>query len=247
MADPQQVLGARVRDALVAAYGADYADADPLIRPSSFADLQSNAALPLAKRLGRAPRDIATEIVCPWTSRTSPSRPRSAAPVSSTSRRTHWIADAAAEVLADPGLACRPPPGPRRSSSTTPRPTSPRRCTSATCAPRSSATPSSGSWSSRATPDQRGPPGRLGNAVRHAPPAPAGRRRRVGQAAMLDPTRTSSTRRRSQFDADADFAERARDRVVNSSRATPGDAASCGPADRLNPGATSARPTSSWG
>src|ERR1700722_2397347 len=63
MADPQQVLGARVRDALVAAYGPDYADADPLIRPSSFADAQSNVALPLAKRLGQAPRDIATEIV----------------------------------------------------------------------------------------------------------------------------------------------------------------------------------------
>src|SRR6201996_7025070 len=63
MTDPQQVLGARVRDALVAAYGADYGDADPLIRPSQFADLQSNAALPLAKKLGRAPRDIANEIV----------------------------------------------------------------------------------------------------------------------------------------------------------------------------------------
>ncbi len=39
MADPQQVLGSRVRDALVAAFGADYASADPLIRPSSFSDL----------------------------------------------------------------------------------------------------------------------------------------------------------------------------------------------------------------
>ena len=53
MADPQQVLGARVRDALGAAYGAGYADTDPVIRPSSFADFQSNAALPLAKRLGK--------------------------------------------------------------------------------------------------------------------------------------------------------------------------------------------------
>jgi arginyl-tRNA synthetase len=60
MADPQQVLGARVRDALVAAYGADYGDADPLIRPSAFADLQCNVALPLGKRLGRSPRDIAS-------------------------------------------------------------------------------------------------------------------------------------------------------------------------------------------
>ena len=63
MADPQQVLGARVRDALVAAYGADFAGTDPLIRPSSYADAQSNVALPLAKRLGKAPRDIAAEIV----------------------------------------------------------------------------------------------------------------------------------------------------------------------------------------
>ena len=63
MADPQQVLGARVRAALGAAYGAGYADADPVIRPSSFADFQSNAALPLAKKLGKAPRDIAAEIV----------------------------------------------------------------------------------------------------------------------------------------------------------------------------------------
>jgi arginyl-tRNA synthetase len=34
-----------------------------VIRPSSFADYQSNAALPLAKKLGRAPRDIAADII----------------------------------------------------------------------------------------------------------------------------------------------------------------------------------------
>src|ERR1700743_243311 len=63
MADPQQVLGARVRDALVAAYGADYGDADPLIRASQFADFQSHLALRLGKRLGKAPRALANEIV----------------------------------------------------------------------------------------------------------------------------------------------------------------------------------------
>src|SRR5437868_10104029 len=63
MADPQVVLGSRVRAALGAAFGAGYADADPVIRPSSFADFQSNAALPLAKRLGKASRDIAAQIV----------------------------------------------------------------------------------------------------------------------------------------------------------------------------------------
>jgi arginyl-tRNA synthetase len=62
MADPQEVLAERVRTALAAAFGAEYADADAVIRPSAFADYQANVALPLAKRLGRAPRDVAAEI-----------------------------------------------------------------------------------------------------------------------------------------------------------------------------------------
>ena len=62
MADPQEVLAERVRTALAAAFGAEYADTDAVIRPSAFADYQANVALPLAKRLGRAPRDVAAEI-----------------------------------------------------------------------------------------------------------------------------------------------------------------------------------------
>jgi arginyl-tRNA synthetase len=63
MADPREVLAQRVQDALGAAFGTEYAAADPVIRPSSFADFQSNAALPLAKKLARPPRDIAAEII----------------------------------------------------------------------------------------------------------------------------------------------------------------------------------------
>ncbi len=63
MADPQEVLAERVRAAVTAAFGADHADADPLIRPSQFADFQANVALPLAKRLGRPPRQVAEQIV----------------------------------------------------------------------------------------------------------------------------------------------------------------------------------------
>jgi arginyl-tRNA synthetase len=62
MADPQNVLAQRTQHALAAAFGPDEAAADPLIRPSQFADFQANAALPLAKRLGRPPRDIAMEL-----------------------------------------------------------------------------------------------------------------------------------------------------------------------------------------
>ena len=63
MADPRDVLAQRVSAALGAAFGPEYEAADPVIRPSSFADYQSNAALPLAKRLGRPSRDIAADII----------------------------------------------------------------------------------------------------------------------------------------------------------------------------------------
>lgn len=63
MPDPQLVLTARVQSALATAFGESYADTDPVIRPSQFADFQANVALALAKRLGRKPRDVANEIV----------------------------------------------------------------------------------------------------------------------------------------------------------------------------------------
>jgi arginyl-tRNA synthetase len=69
MSDPQLVLAARVQAALGAAFGASHAGDDPVIRPSQFADFQSNAALPLAKRLEaergekQNPRAVASEIV----------------------------------------------------------------------------------------------------------------------------------------------------------------------------------------
>src|SRR5699024_7213887 len=52
MADPQEILSRRVQSALGAAFGPEFADTDPVIRPSQFADYQANAALALAKRLG---------------------------------------------------------------------------------------------------------------------------------------------------------------------------------------------------
>jgi len=105
MADPQQVLGARVRDALVAAYGADYAGADPLIRPSTFGDFQSNVSLGLAKRLGQAPRDVASEIVGHLDVGDVADPPTVSGPgFINFTLRARWIADAAAGLLADPRL-----------------------------------------------------------------------------------------------------------------------------------------------
>jgi arginyl-tRNA synthetase len=105
MADPQQVLGARVRDALVAAYGADYADADPQIRPSNFADFQSNAALGLAKRVGKAPRDIAAEIAAHLDAGDICEPPTVSGPgFINLTLRPQWIASAVTGLLADPRL-----------------------------------------------------------------------------------------------------------------------------------------------
>ncbi|HEY0933988.1 MAG TPA: arginine--tRNA ligase [Trebonia sp.] len=105
MADPQQVLSARVRDALVAAYGADYADADPLIRPSQFADYQSNAALPLARRLGKSPREVAGEIVGQLNVADIAEPPSVSGPgFINLALRPGWIAEAATGLLADPRL-----------------------------------------------------------------------------------------------------------------------------------------------
>jgi len=56
-------LTERFQAALAKAFGDEYADADPVIRPSQFADFQANAALALAKRLGDNPRAVAQQIV----------------------------------------------------------------------------------------------------------------------------------------------------------------------------------------
>ncbi|WP_214110947.1 arginine--tRNA ligase [Acrocarpospora catenulata] len=62
MTDPQLVLAEGVQRALAAAFGPEYAAEDPLIRPSQFADYQANVAMSLARRLGRAPREVAQAI-----------------------------------------------------------------------------------------------------------------------------------------------------------------------------------------
>ena len=63
MPSPVQVLTERFQAALGTAFGEEYAAADPVIRPSQFADFQANAALALAKRLGENPRAVAQKIV----------------------------------------------------------------------------------------------------------------------------------------------------------------------------------------
>ena len=63
MVSPLVALTPKVQSAIAAALGDDYREADPVLRPSQFADVQVNAALALAKKVGAPPRDVAAKIV----------------------------------------------------------------------------------------------------------------------------------------------------------------------------------------
>jgi arginyl-tRNA synthetase len=63
MADPVATLAPRFEAALRAAFGDELAAVDPQIRRSDRADLQSDVALGLAKRLKRPPRDVAAALL----------------------------------------------------------------------------------------------------------------------------------------------------------------------------------------
>jgi arginyl-tRNA synthetase len=61
MADLHALLADRLAPAFATVAGEQ--GVDPVVRPSEHADAQANGALPLAKRLGRSPRDVAADIV----------------------------------------------------------------------------------------------------------------------------------------------------------------------------------------
>lgn len=63
MPSPHDTLAPMLSAAIAAAFGDELRDADPVLRPSQFADLQANFALPLAKRLGMPPRQVATAVL----------------------------------------------------------------------------------------------------------------------------------------------------------------------------------------
>jgi len=63
MQDPAALLSERLTLAITAAFGADFGDTDPMLRSSQHSDFQANVAMPLAKRLGAKPRDLATKIL----------------------------------------------------------------------------------------------------------------------------------------------------------------------------------------
>jgi arginyl-tRNA synthetase len=114
MADPQQVLAQRVHDAIVASFGPECSDADPLIRPSAFADFQANAALPLAKRVGRPPREVAAELAARLDVTGLCTEPAVSGPgFINLTLRDDWIAAQASAMLGDDRLGLAPAAAPQ--------------------------------------------------------------------------------------------------------------------------------------
>lgn len=66
MVDPVTTLHDRLQAAIEAVLGPEHADADPVLRRSAqpqFGDYQANAAMALAKQVGRVPRELAADLV----------------------------------------------------------------------------------------------------------------------------------------------------------------------------------------
>ena len=63
MADPLHTISATLRDAFATVTGLAADEIDPVVRPSDRADAQCNGALALAKRVGRNPRELAQAVV----------------------------------------------------------------------------------------------------------------------------------------------------------------------------------------
>jgi arginyl-tRNA synthetase len=114
MTDPEAALGLLVQRALASQLGAEYADADPLIRPSGFADYQCNAAMSLGKRVGRPPREVAELIVAGLAGASEIETAEVSGPgFINLTLRDSWLAEQADEQLADPRLGV-PEAGPRQ-------------------------------------------------------------------------------------------------------------------------------------
>jgi arginyl-tRNA synthetase len=135
------VIAPRVCEAIAVAFGSEFSGTDPVLRPSQFADVQANAALALAKRIGLPPREVAGRILdhldlddlCSHIGVSGPG-------FLNLTLREEWIEAAVSAMASDERLGV---PLERRSASrsTTPRRTWRRRRMWVTCVPRWSVMP----------------------------------------------------------------------------------------------------------
>ena len=113
MVDPLLLLAERLRPAFEAIAGR--AGVDPVVRPSDHADAQANGALPLAKELGRPPRDVAQAVL----DAADLSGVAAVADIAgpgfvNVTFDPAWIASLVATVAADAGLGVSPASDPER-------------------------------------------------------------------------------------------------------------------------------------
>jgi arginyl-tRNA synthetase len=115
MADPQAALAALMSTALSAEFGPEFANTDPLIRPSAFADFQSNVALALGKRAGLPPRDVATRLAGHLAESDLVEQAEVSGPgFINITLSGNWIAAEATAQLTDPRLGVPPAGEPQR-------------------------------------------------------------------------------------------------------------------------------------
>jgi arginyl-tRNA synthetase len=120
MTSPEAALRQRVGDAIAAAFGPDYADADPVVRLSAqpqFGDFQANGAMGLAKRLDppKESRQVAEEILAHLHAQDLVAKAEVAGRgFLNLTLRDEWLAAALATVAADVRLGVGTVPEPER-------------------------------------------------------------------------------------------------------------------------------------
>jgi arginyl-tRNA synthetase len=118
MASPLAQLRDRFAQALVATFGTEWANTDPMLVPTTnpkFGDYQANLALALAKPLGQNPRQIASQLVAQLQVEDLCDPPDIAGPGFINLRlKTRYLEDTLRACQADPRLGIPPTPEPQR-------------------------------------------------------------------------------------------------------------------------------------
>lgn len=118
MADPIASLTGYVQDAIATAFGEEWRETDPVIRPANkkqtSADVQVNAAMALAKKVGKNPREVATEIVAALKANDAAMQLISDVEIAgpgflNITLSTDWVAAEASEILAHGSLGVAQP------------------------------------------------------------------------------------------------------------------------------------------